>query len=110
MLDTCQDVCVCIHPAQSHVVLSEAVGGVEYGWLSNWASLDKTFIFRENTKAKRKASMTTRRETMSACRPGHQSCARSEVRPGRLLLSSGMQFAQNVLVYGLKGVQKYILT
>lgn len=61
--------CVCVFMFSC---LTEAVGGVEYGWLSNWASLDKTFIFRENTKAQHKASMTTRRETMSARRPGHQ--------------------------------------
>lgn len=65
-------VCAFIQLSLMLSCLTEAVGGVEYGWLSDWASLDKTFIFREYTKAKRKASMTTLRETMSARRPGHQ--------------------------------------
>lgn len=64
--------CVFIQLSLMFSCLTEAVGGVAYGWLSNWASLDKTFIFRENTKAKHKASMTTRQETMRARRPGHQ--------------------------------------
>ncbi len=102
---------VCIHTAQYSCfhVITKAVGGVAYGWLSNWASLDKTFIFREIQKQSIKPQWQHGGRQWEHAGQDINS-TRSEVRPGRLLLSSGMQSVHKICRFRSSKVSDVHLT